>query len=156
MKKLVLVLLVISCVLGVNSARADDLVDDIDCAAEALIGWLAGTNSCAIRKVNAFQRERYKEWAKGEISATDAIRQTVKFHESQTQISGYDKELYLYNFQVAQACDAGKITKQRAYYLMTAKENDMNDRARANQPPRQPKFNCTSRAFGNSIETECQ
>lgn len=133
MKRLVIVLISVVCSTWALNVRAD-VVDDIDCAAEALIGWLADTNSCAIRKVNAFQQERYNDWLRGEISATDAVRETVKFHESQTKISVYDKELYLYNYQVAQAFDAGKITKQRAYYLMTAKENELNDRARASQP----------------------
>lgn len=155
MKKIARTLALVFCLAASQSVVAD-VVEDMDCAAEALIGWLANTNSCAIRKVNAFQQERYKEWANGQISATEAVRETVKFHESQTQISGYDKELYLYNFQVAQACDAGKITKQRAYYLMTAKENEMNDRARANQPPRKPTFSCKSTRFGNTIQTDCE
>ncbi len=92
----------------------------------------------------------------GSITATQMVNSVINFHKRLTQIDGYNKELYLYNLQVAQVCDAGKITKEAGLYLMTKKENELGERIQASQPPLNRPLNCVSQSFGGQTTTTCQ
>jgi hypothetical protein len=117
---------------------------------------LLGGNACEIEKINEFQREKQGEWMRGSITAMQAVRELVRFHQSLTPIDNYNKELYLYYVQVAQVCDAGKITKQQGLYLMTKKDIEISERIQARQPPIHRPLTCTSERSGATITTRCE
>lgn len=90
------------------------------------------------------------------MTATEMVKSVMNYHRSLTQINNYDKELYMYNLQVAQVCDAEKISKEEGLYLMTKKENELSERARANQPSPNRRLTCVSNSFGGQITTKCE
>ncbi len=126
--------------------------DDVNCGLNSLLGG----NACEIEKINEFQEEKQGEWMRGSITAMEAVKAIVEFHRRLTPLNNYDKELYSYYVQVAQACDAGKIPKERGLYLMTKKDNEIGERIRANQPPIRQPLKCTSERFGSTITTNCE
>ena len=134
------------------------LLDDLSCELTSLLG-----SNCAeiakmnetIAKINAFQDEQQGQWIKGAMTATQMVRSVVDFHRGLMPINSYDKELYAYNLQVAQVCDANKISKEQGLYLMTKKENELNERIQARMPPPNRSLTCTSRSYGGTTTTSC-
>lgn len=126
--------------------------DDLNCSLDSLMGG----NCSEIARINKFQEQQQQIWLNGKITGTEMVKSVIDYHRRLTTINNYDKELYLYNLQVAQVCDAGKISKEEGLYLMTKKENELNDRIQANLPPPNRRLNCVSQAFGSQITTQCQ
>lgn len=146
----------VSCVgagllLAVNISTAG-VLDEVNCGLNSLLGG----NACEIQQVNEFQAEKQDEWMRGGITAMDSVKAIIEFHRKLTPLNSYDRELYSYYLQVAQACDAGKIPKERGLYLMTKKDNEIGERMRANQPPVRQPLKCTSERFGSTITTNCE
>jgi len=127
-------------------------IEDLNCSLNSLLG-----GDCSeIARINKFQDQQQQTWLNGGLSATDMVKSVINYHQSLTAINNYDKELYMYNLQVAQVCDAGKISKEEGLYLMTKKENELSERAQANQPPPNRRLTCVSESFGGQITTKCQ
>jgi hypothetical protein len=127
-------------------------IEDLNCSLNSLLG-----GDCSeIARINKFQDQQQQTWLNGGLSATDMVKSVINHHRSLTAINNYDKELYMYNLQVAQVCDAGKISKEEGLYLMTKKENELSERAQANQPPPNRRLTCVSESFGGQITTKCQ
>ena len=127
-------------------------IEDLNCSLNSLLG-----GDCSeIARINKFQDQQQQTWLNGRLSATDMVKSVINYHRSLTSINNYDKELYMYNLQVAQVCDAGKISKEEGLYLMTKKENELSERAQANQPPPNRRLTCVSESFGGQITTKCQ
>ena len=134
-------------------------VDDLNCQ----INSLTGGNCLEIRKINEaitrinqYSEEQDTAWMAGNITATQMVRNVIDFHKSLLQLNGYDRERYSYNLQVAEASDSGKISKDRASYLMEHKSNEINERVQARQPPANRPFTCKSQSFGGVITTKCE
>ena len=144
-----LIILVLS--LFSTIACASGLMDNINCGLNTLLG-----GDCqAIQRINAYQEEEQQRWMDGEVSATQSVRNIIAFHKSIIPIDSYNRELYMYNLQVAKACDDSLISKERGLYLMTNKENQLAERIRANQPPQRVPLHCNSTRSGDQITTNC-
>lgn len=139
------------CLLLASCASLDDLLGDLNCGLNSLLGGSA----CEIQKINELQERKRAEWMRGDITATEAVRAIVEYHQSLLPIDSYNKELYLYYVQVARVCDAGRITKEQGLYLMTKKENEIGERIQARQPPVHRPLTCTSERQGSRIVTNC-
>lgn len=126
-------------------------LDDINCGLNSLLGG----NCPEISRINKYQEQRQSEWMSGRISATEMVQSIIEFHKSLTPIDSYNRELYSYSLQVARVCDSGKITKDEGLYLMTRKENEINERIQARLPPPTQQLICTSESFGGRITTRC-
>jgi hypothetical protein len=125
---------------------------DLNCSINSLLG----SNCLEIEKINQFQEKQQQAWLNGEMNATEMVNSIVNYHRSLTEISIYDKELYLYDRQVARVCDAGKISKEEGLYLMTMKENELGERMQSRQPPQNRPLTCRSETFGGTTTTKCQ
>lgn len=145
------VTIAIALLLATGSSWAG-VLGELNCGLNTLLGG----NACEIEKVNQFQEEKQSEWMRGRITAMEAVKAIVEYHQSLTSINRYDKELYMYYVQVARACDSGQIPKERGLYLMTKKDNEISERMRANQPPENRPLRCTSQRFGGTITTTCE
>ncbi len=138
--------------LGFSLPATSGTLEDLDCTLNSLLG-----GDCSeIARINKFQDQQQQIWLSGGLSATDMVKSVINYHRSLTSINNYDKELYMYNLQVAQVCDAGKISKEEGLYLMTKKENELSERVQANQPPPNRRLTCVSQSFGGQITTKCQ
>ena len=138
--------------LAPHYAEAGSLIQDLNCELNSLLGG----NCSEIDQVNQYQDEQQAEWLAGKITAVEMIRNIVTYHRKLTPIDNYNKELYLYNFQVAQACDASKISKEQGLYFMTKKENDIQGLRNTRQPPQNRPFTCVTETFGGTTTTKCQ
>lgn len=137
---------------GATSPSMAGGLEDLNCTIDSLFGG----NCSEIQRVNQFQDQQQQVWMSGSLTATDMMKSIMNFHRSLMPINRYDKELYMYNLQVAQVCDAGKISKEQGLYLMTKKENELSDRALANQPPPNRQLTCVSESFGGQVTTKCK
>ena len=133
-------------------ARAGSLLGDINCGLDSLLGG----NCSEIERINDYQEKKQSEWLAGAITGIEMVKSIVEFHKKLTPIDRYNKELYLYYFQVAQACDARKITKEQGLYLMARKDNEVQERINAGQPPPSHSFTCTSETIAGTTTTKCQ
>ena len=133
-------------------AKAGSLLGDINCGLNSLLGG----NCSEIERINEYQEKKQAEWLAGSITGVQMVKSIVEFHKSLTPIDRYNKELYLYYFQVAQACDAGKISKKQGLYLMAKKDNEVQERINAGQPPPSHSFTCASETFAGTTTTKCQ
>lgn len=138
--------------MAANSSSIAGGIEDLNCTINSLFG-----SSCSeIQKINQFQDQQQQAWISGAMNATDMVKSIINFHRSLTPINSYDKELYMYDLQVAKVSDAGKITKEEGLYLMTKKENELNERFQANQPPPNRQLTCVSESFGGQVTTKCK
>lgn len=149
---LALLFFVLTATLGFSPPSIAGAFEDLDCTLNSMLG-----GDCSeIARINKYQDQQQQSWLNGGMSATDMVKSVINFHRRLTSIDNYDKELYMYNLQVAQVCDAGKISKEEGLYLMTKKENELTERARANQPPPNRRLTCVSESFGGQVTTKCQ
>ena len=133
-------------------AHAGGLTQDLNCELNSILGG----NCSEIERINQYQEKKQAEWLAGSTTAVDMIRSIVAYHQKLTPIDSYNKELYLYNLQVAQACDSGKISKEQGLYFMTKKENEIQYLQSSKQPPLNRPFTCVTETFGGTTTTKCQ
>lgn len=138
--------------MGLMSPSIAGGIDDLNCTINSIFG----SDCSEIQRINKFQDQQQQAWINGSLSATDMVNSIINFHRSLTSINSYDKELYMYNLQVARVCDAKKITKEEGLYLMAKKENELTERVQANQPPPNRQLACVSESFGSQVTTKCK
>ncbi|MDP2442491.1 hypothetical protein [Rhodoferax sp.] len=149
--KLAVLIFTGAAILGFSLPSTAGGIEDLNCSLNSLLG-----GDCTeIARINKFQDQQQQSWINGGMTATEMVKSVMNYHRSLTPINNYDKELYMYNLQVAQVCDAGKISKEEGLYLMTKKENELSERAQANQPPPNRRLTCVSQSFGGQITTKC-
>lgn len=143
---------------AINSANAGfaDILGDVACSLKP---------SCLPNKVNQFQEETLQQWMDGDLTAKQAVDNIVEFHGSLYAIAGSDKELYRYYYYIARECDSSRMSKEEGLYLMTKKDNELNEKSRAQRAQaeeqqqeyerRNKGINCTTTYWNGVANTSC-
>lgn len=171
-------LLLVSCLGFLSSSVYAGLLDDAACGLDSMLGGNCEevrTYNAEVREynkkvaeINAYEKEAQERWMNGEIKALEMLKQVYEYHNARIGIGADAREYYLYAAQVAKACDAGTVEKEKGLYLIIKKDNEIVERSRARQDreatrsaaeraaanSRQSR-NCTTRMWGNELHTYC-
>ncbi|MRR51697.1 MAG: hypothetical protein EG825_12425 [Rhodocyclaceae bacterium] len=174
MKKLLLAM----CVEFLSSYVYAGFLDDAACGLDSLLGGnceeVRAYNS-EVRdynrkaaEINTYEKESQERWMNGEMTAIEMLKQVYEYHNMQIGISADAREYYLYAAQVAKACDAGTLEKEKGLYSIIKKDNEISERVRTRRD-REATRNaaeraatntgrsrtCTTRRWGNELHTYC-